>query len=278
MPDQAHGPEPVLSFDTIGQTFAAPGGGAPTRVLDRISFEVGRGRFTSVIGPSGCGKSTLLQMAAGLLRPSAGSVRHRGATVSEVNKDVGFVPQQAQLFPWKTLKGNVELPLILRGVAPAERERRVAASLDSVGLTGFGDHYPSQLSGGMQKRGSIARTLVYEPDVILMDEPFGASRRADSADPAGRSPVARSDGRRSARPSSSSPTTSRRGGCALVGQRRGGDVGVRPGRHQDDRRRSTNSAAARPVRTARSRRALSRRDLQACCGRAFEEEVKKVAQ
>jgi len=164
----------VLAFDGIGQDFPAPGQRTTIRVLDDISFEVGRGRFVAVIGPSGCGKSTLLQMAAGLLAPTRGAVRHRGSNVTSVNTEVGFVPQQAQLFPWKTLAENVELPLLLRGVAAGERRERVASALGSVGLDGFEKHYPSQLSGGMQKRGSIARTLVYRPDVILMDEPFGA--------------------------------------------------------------------------------------------------------
>ncbi|MDB5657260.1 MAG: transporter ATP-binding protein [Tardiphaga sp.] len=164
----------VLNFDNIRQDFPAPGGGAPVRVIDGIDFAVGSGKFVAVIGPSGCGKSTLLQMAAGLLMPSRGVVRHRGRAVDRVNTEVGFVPQQAQLFPWKTLAENVELPLLLRGVATDERRQRVAAALQSVGLDGFEHYYPNQLSGGMQKRGSIARTLVYRPDVILMDEPFGA--------------------------------------------------------------------------------------------------------
>src|SRR5712672_996803 len=111
----------VLAFDGIGQDFPSPGQRSTIRVLDGISFEVSRGKFTAVIGPSGCGKSTLLQMAAGLLAPTRGLVRHRGKAVASVNRDVGFVPQQAQLFPWKTLSENVELPLLLRGVAPAER-------------------------------------------------------------------------------------------------------------------------------------------------------------
>jgi ABC-type nitrate/sulfonate/bicarbonate transport system ATPase subunit len=164
----------ILSFEGIGQEFPAPGGLAPVRILDGISFDVGAGMFAAVIGPSGCGKSTLLQMAAGLLPPTRGLVRHRGDVVASVNCDVGFVPQQAQLFPWKTLAENIELPLILRGVALPERRERVAAAIRSVGLEGFETYYPNQLSGGMQKRGSIARTLVYRPDVILMDEPFGA--------------------------------------------------------------------------------------------------------
>ncbi|WP_213769775.1 ABC transporter ATP-binding protein [Bradyrhizobium sp. dw_78] len=164
----------LLVFDGIGQDFPTPGRRAMVRVLDGISFDIDRGKFVAVIGPSGCGKSTLLQMAAGLLAPTRGAVRHHGRNVTSVNTEVGFVPQQAQLFPWKTLQENVELPLLLRGVPTAERRERVAAALKSVGLDGFESHYPSQLSGGMQKRGSIARTLVYRPDIILMDEPFGA--------------------------------------------------------------------------------------------------------
>jgi NitT/TauT family transport system ATP-binding protein len=164
----------VLSFDDIRQDFPSPGASAAIRVIDGISFTVGGGKFVAVIGPSGCGKSTLLQMAAGLLAPTRGLVRHRGRAIDAVNREVGFVPQQAQLFPWKTLEENVELPLLLRGVGSAERGQRTAAALDAVGLTGFERYFPNQLSGGMQKRGSIARTLVYRPDVILMDEPFGA--------------------------------------------------------------------------------------------------------
>lgn len=164
----------VLVFDGIGQDFPSPGQRTHVRVLDEISFEVDRGKFIAVIGPSGCGKSTLLQMAAGLLLPTRGSVHHHGRRITSINTQVGFVPQQAQLLPWKTLAENVELPLILRGVSAPERHQRVADALRSVGLTGFEQHFPSQLSGGMQKRGSIARTLVYRPDVILMDEPFGA--------------------------------------------------------------------------------------------------------
>ena len=164
---------PTLAFQAITQDFPQPGGGA-LRVLDGLSFDVPAGRFVSVIGPSGCGKSTLLQMAAGLLFPTGGHVSHRGARVAAVNRDVGLVPQQAQLLPWKTLQENVAFPLTLRGVAEAERTRRAQAAIARVDLQGFERHYPYQLSGGMQKRAAIARTLVYSPDVILMDEPFGA--------------------------------------------------------------------------------------------------------
>jgi len=166
--------DPVLAFASIRQIFPAPDGGAPLTVLSGISFLVRHGAFVAVIGPSGCGKSTLLQMAAGLLPPSSGIVRYRGKPVVSVNREIGFVPQQALLFPWKTLQQNVEFPLQLRGVAPEERRHRARAAIEAVDLAGFESHYPYQLSGGMQKRASLARMLVYRPDLILMDEPFGA--------------------------------------------------------------------------------------------------------
>src|SRR5246127_5415412 len=111
----------VLGFDGIGQDFPAPGQRTNIRVLDGISFGVDRGKFVAVIGPSGCGKSTLLQMAAGLLLPTRGAAHHHGRKVSAINTEVGFVPQQAQLLPWKTLAENVELPLLLRSVAAGKR-------------------------------------------------------------------------------------------------------------------------------------------------------------
>jgi ABC-type nitrate/sulfonate/bicarbonate transport system ATPase subunit len=165
--------EAALSFDAISHSFGGAGGAA-VAVLDGVAFDVPAHRFVAVLGPSGCGKSTLLQMAAGLLIPQSGAVRQGGRAITGVNRAIGFVPQQAQLLPWKTLADNVAFPLVLRGVARAERERRVAAAIASVGLAGFERHYPYQLSGGMQKRASIARTLVYAPALILMDEPFGA--------------------------------------------------------------------------------------------------------
>jgi NitT/TauT family transport system ATP-binding protein len=160
--------ESCLSFEGISQVFGG------LCVLKSVSFEVPRGRFVAVLGPSGCGKSTLIQMAAGLLTPTTGQVHHNGRPVRGVNANIGLVPQQAQLLPWKTLIENVALPLELRGIAPAERRTRAEAAIAAVDLLGFESHYPHQLSGGMQKRASIARTLVYRPDAILMDEPFGA--------------------------------------------------------------------------------------------------------
>ncbi len=173
MPDPQ--PAPRLAFEAIHHAFRGPAG--PTQVLDGITFDVPPGRFVAVIGPSGCGKSTLLQMATGLLRPTRGQVRRDSAPVTGIPRhddDLGLVPQQALLFPWKTLAQNVGLKLDLRDTPAPERDRRVAQALADVGLDGFGAHYPRQLSGGMQKRGAIARTLIANPGLILMDEPFGA--------------------------------------------------------------------------------------------------------
>ncbi len=165
---------PALEFDDIVQDFRLPSGEGSRRVLDGISFDVRSGQFTAVVGPSGCGKSTLLHMAAGLLSPTSGAVRQNGKPIRSVNCAIGLVPQQPQLLPWKTLRQNVELPLLLRQVSAEERVSRVRDIVTAVGLAGFEDHYPHQLSGGMQKRAAIARTLIYRPEIVLMDEPFGS--------------------------------------------------------------------------------------------------------
>jgi NitT/TauT family transport system ATP-binding protein len=138
-----------------------------------VDLTMKRREFTTVIGPSGCGKTTLLRMAAGLLRATEGQVLYDGAPVTDVNRRVGFVTQDSKLFPWLTLYQNVEFALRIREVPRAERERRVTELIAKVGLSGFEKAYPYQLSGGMQKRASIARTLIYEPETMLMDEPFG---------------------------------------------------------------------------------------------------------
>lgn len=164
----------ALAFKSIGQSFASPAGDSVLTVMNDISFDIPRRKFVSVIGPSGCGKSTLLHMAAGLLKPSRGQVSHNGTVVCGVNQKIGFVPQQAQLLPWKTTIENVAFPLVLRKVRSAECRSRAQSAIDKVDLTGFENHYSHQLSGGMQKRASIARMLVYKPDTMLMDEPFGA--------------------------------------------------------------------------------------------------------
>jgi NitT/TauT family transport system ATP-binding protein len=142
--------------------------------LHEINLTVKRGDFLCIVGPSGCGKSTLLNLAAGLLRATHGSVVYDGAEVRGINNDVGYVTQADTLLPWRTVERNVGLPLEVQSVPRKERRERVRQVLARVGLTGFEDRYPSQLSGGMLKRAGLAQTLVYEPQTLLMDEPFGA--------------------------------------------------------------------------------------------------------
>jgi NitT/TauT family transport system ATP-binding protein len=166
-------PAAALEFAGVGKSFPMPSG-ERREVLGDISFSVMQNQFVVLVGPSGCGKSTLLQIATGLDRPTRGEVRCMGAPLRGVNPDIGYVTQQANLFPWYTLRQNVELPLTLRAVPRRERDERVREYLDLAGLTGFEDAYPDQLSGGMQKRASILRTLIYAPPIVLMDEPFGS--------------------------------------------------------------------------------------------------------
>ena len=137
------------------------------RALSGISLEVGAGEFLSILGPSGCGKSTLLRLVAGLASPSQG-------TIDRESGDIGFVFQEPTLMPWASALANVALPLKLRGMSRSEREARAAAALDSVGLKGFEKSFPRELSGGMKMRVSLARALVVEPRLLLMDEPFAA--------------------------------------------------------------------------------------------------------
>ncbi len=154
--------EPVLSFSDVGMTF--PDG---TEAVRDISFGVKPHEFVTIVGPSGCGKSTLLRIAAGLLNHTAGDVA--------VNRQrLGFVFQDATLMEWRTVRGNVELLAELQNIAPQERKRRAAEAIELVGLTGFENHYPKALSGGMKMRVSLARTLTLSPPIFLFDEPFGA--------------------------------------------------------------------------------------------------------
>jgi NitT/TauT family transport system ATP-binding protein len=142
--------------------------------LDGISFRVDEGEFVSVVGPSGCGKTTLLNIVAGLLPPDEGQVAIRGQKVTSVSRDVGYTFQQASLLPWRTIRANVELGLEIRGVPQAERRRTADELLDQVGIGEFADAYPHQLSGGMAKRAEIVRVLAIDPELLLLDEPFGA--------------------------------------------------------------------------------------------------------
>jgi NitT/TauT family transport system ATP-binding protein len=142
--------------------------------LRDITLRVGEGEFVAVIGPSGCGKSTLLSAVAGLLPGYQGEIRVGGEPVRGTHPGVGVVFQEDATFPWRDARRNVEFGLQMRGVDRAARRRRALDMLDLVGLADFADHYPAQLSGGMKQRVAIARTLITEPSLLLMDEPFGA--------------------------------------------------------------------------------------------------------
>ncbi len=136
-------------------------------------MDVQAGEFLSIVGPSGCGKSTLLNIIVGLVVSSAGEIFYAGRRVYGINPAIGYVTQQDNLFPWRTLRKNILLSLELRREPRDDWEARATALINKVGLSGFEDHYPHELSGGMRQRANIIRTLIYNPDVILMDEPFG---------------------------------------------------------------------------------------------------------
>jgi NitT/TauT family transport system ATP-binding protein len=149
---------------------------APVVALDNIDLAIRRGEFVSLIGPSGCGKTTLLRIIADLATPTAGKITVNGvsATAARVARAYGYVFQAPALYAWRNVVRNVMLPLEIMGVPGAERKARAAKYLDMVGLGGFERKFPWQLSGGMQQRVSIARALAFEPELLLMDEPFGA--------------------------------------------------------------------------------------------------------
>ncbi|HEV8721516.1 MAG TPA: ABC transporter ATP-binding protein [Candidatus Binatia bacterium] len=147
--------------------------GKTVLALKDVSLPVQQGSFTTLIGPSGCGKSTLLKIIAGIALPYEGSMRYKDRDITSINTDIGFVTQDSNLFPWLTLIENVELALKIRGMLKDQRAQIAQKFIDTMQLTGFESHYPFELSGGMQKRASIIRTLIYNPDIILMDEPFG---------------------------------------------------------------------------------------------------------
>jgi NitT/TauT family transport system ATP-binding protein len=168
---------PALQFERITCTFAArdknAGDGRYTAVRD-TSFAVLPGEFVSVVGPTGCGKSTLLNVAAGLLAPSAGDVRVFGAPLSGINTHAGYMFQADALMPWRSAIDNVTAGLEFHGATRADALPKAREWLQRVGLGGFGDRYPHQLSGGMRKRVSLAQMLILDPQILLMDEPFSA--------------------------------------------------------------------------------------------------------
>src|SRR3989440_807169 len=161
-----------ISLRGVGKTFSSPG--RQVTALDDITFDVHGGEFLVVVGPSGCGKSTLLDLLAGLGEPTTGAILVDGTPVTGPGLDRGIVFQQYALLPWRTAQGNVEFGLEAKGLPRRERGGRAREFLDLVGLAGFHDRYPHELSGGMKQRVAIARSLAFDPDVLLMDEPFAA--------------------------------------------------------------------------------------------------------
>ena len=158
----------ALTLHDVGKRF-----GTHT-ALDRVSLAIAAGTFVSIVGPSGCGKSTLLNVIAGLLPPSSGRVDVFGEPLTGINAHATYMFQQDALLPWKTVLGNVQFGLMLRGNDGADAQERAQAWLERVGLKGCGDLYPHQLSGGMRKRVALAQCWIVQPDLILMDEPFSA--------------------------------------------------------------------------------------------------------
>ena len=167
----------ALAFDRVTCRFAARDGGEPYTAVADTSLEIAAGEFVSVVGPTGCGKSTLLNVAAGLLAPSAGSIEVFGTRLrpeAGVNGRAGYMFQADALMPWRNGIDNVVAGLEFRGVPRSEALAQAEDWLRRVGLAGFGDRYPHQMSGGMRKRLALAQTLILSPDILLMDEPFSA--------------------------------------------------------------------------------------------------------
>ena len=162
-----------IVIERVGHVYRPPHGREVSALQD-VSLEVRRREFIAILGPSGCGKSTLLYLIGGFLPTEQGTIRVDGKPVAGPGPDRGIVFQHFALFPWKTVRQNILYGLEKMGLAREERERRVRSFIELVGLNGFEDSYPSQLSGGMKQRTAIARTLALDPEILLMDEPFGA--------------------------------------------------------------------------------------------------------
>ena len=162
----------TISLRQVGKVFSSRGG--DVTALADVTFDVHSGQFLVLVGPSGCGKSTLLDLMGGLSRPTSGEVLLDGGPVTGPGLDRGVVFQQYALFPWRTAQTNVEFGLEGKGIPRRERRERARHFLALVGLSGFADRYPHELSGGMKQRVAIARSLAFDPDVLLMDEPFAA--------------------------------------------------------------------------------------------------------
>jgi NitT/TauT family transport system ATP-binding protein len=167
------GAAPILKADRVGKIYADADGSDVVALLD-VSLAVDSHEFVSILGPSGCGKSTFLRIVAGLDRPTSGRIEVEGREVKGPGADRGMVFQDYALLPWKTTLSNIAFGLQLKGIAKEERLRVARRYLDFVGLTGFGEKYPHQLSGGMRQRAAVARALANGPAMLLMDEPFAA--------------------------------------------------------------------------------------------------------
>ena len=165
---------PAIELANITCTFAARGGAGRYTAVRDTTLAIAPGEFVSVVGPTGCGKSTLLNVAAGLLAPSAGEVRVHGLPLAGINTRAGYMFQSDALMPWRSALSNVMAGLEFRGVPDAECDARARDWLSRVGLAGFEDRYPHQLSGGMRKRVALAQMLILDPELLLMDEPFSA--------------------------------------------------------------------------------------------------------
>ena len=165
---------PVISAQDLNLTFQT--GDGPVHALKDVTLDIGKGEFVSFIGPSGCGKTTFLRVIADLERPTSGRITVNGMSPEAARRAraYGYVFQAAGLYPWRTIAGNVKLPLEIMGYSRAEQDERVKNVLELVELSGFERKFPWQLSGGMQQRASIARALAFDADILLMDEPFGA--------------------------------------------------------------------------------------------------------
>ena len=175
-PDDGKAPVAAAAIEISGLSLSFDTADGPVQALSDVDLRIARGDFVSFIGPSGCGKTTLLRAVADLERPTGGAIRVNGMSPHEARagRAYGYVFQAPALYPWRTVARNIALPLEIMGFSRAEREARVAKGLELVNLSGFGAKYPWQLSGGMQQRASIARALSFDPDLLLMDEPFGA--------------------------------------------------------------------------------------------------------
>ena len=163
-----------LVIKGVGRTFPGVHGGQPTLALQPTDLDIPRNDFVTILGPSGCGKSTLLRIIAGLDKPTTGTVTLECKTITGPGADRGMVFQSYTLFPWLTIRDNVAFGLREKGVPEKEKNEIVASYIDKVGLRGFENHWPKQLSGGMQQRTAIARALANNPKILLLDEPFGA--------------------------------------------------------------------------------------------------------